>query len=72
METLGKKIWKGSMLMAMDADHMAGGVAVLWNLNSIGISNLRGNHLSLMANFNFLEMRAKGTLVNIYGQSTFP
>ena len=72
MEKLGKKIWKGSRVMATDAVGMVGGAAMLWQPISVDLMEWRANQFSLMANFNFLETGAKGSLVNVYGPSTFP
>ena len=67
-----KKIWKGSRVMATDVDCMEGSIVVLWHQKSIDLLEWRANNFSLMANFKFLETGAKGTLVNVYGPSTFP
>ena len=72
MEKWGHKIWKGSRVMVIDASGMPRGLAILWNPNSICLSEWRANHFSLITNFTILETGAKGTLVNVYGTSSFP
>ena len=72
MKKLRQKIWKGSRVMATDADRMAGGMAVLWRPSIIDLSEWRSNHLSLIAKFKFSGSRIIGTLVNGYGPSAFP
>ena len=71
MEKLGHKIWKGSKVMAINAARMVGGMVVLWHPNSINLTEWRDNKFSLMANFKALDSGAKGTLVNVYGPSTY-
>ena len=51
---------------------MVGGLVVLWKPNSICLSGWRTNHFSLITTFTVLETGAKGTLVNVYGTSSFP
>ena len=72
MEKLGHKIWKGSKVMAIDAARMEGGLAILWQPNSIDLSKWRYNNFSLTAKFKSLDSGTKGTLVNVYGPSAYP
>ena len=58
--------------MATNSNFMAEGVAMLWNQKFIDLVDWRDNNFSLMTNFHFLETRAKGTLVNVYGPKYFP
>ena len=69
MEKLGQKIWKGIRVMAIDVVRMDGGLVVLWCPDTTCLSDLSANQFSLIANFNFLDPREKGTLVNVYGPS---
>ena len=58
--------------MALDASGQSGGVAVLWNLQVVELSNWRANKFSLIEYFHHLVTGMKGTLVNTYGPSSFP
>ena len=58
--------------MALDATRKSGGIAILWLPQVVELSNWRANKFSLLADFQHLVLGAKGTLVNIYGPSSFP
>ena len=72
MEKIRSKIWKGSEVMALDAIEKSGGIAIFWRPHEMDLTNWRANKFSLMADFQHLDFRVKGTLVNIYGPSNFP
>ena len=72
MDKISSKIWKGSLVMALDASGQSGGVAVLWNPQVVELSNWRANKFSLIVDFCHLVTGMKGTLVNTYGPSNFP
>ena len=69
MDKLGQKICKGRKVMAVDSIGMVGGLAILWHLESICLTNWRKNHFLMMESFAFLETGVKGTLMNVYGLS---
>ena len=54
MDKISSKIWKGSLVMALDASGQSGGVAVLWNPQVVELSNWRANKFSLIAYFHHL------------------
>ena len=58
--------------MALDAAGQAGGIAILWLPHVVELSNWRANKFALLVDFHHLESGAEGTLVNIYGPSSFP
>ena len=72
MNKLGQKIWKGRRVMEMNVDHMEGRMVVLWNPITIELYEWWANHFSLMSEFKILGSVIAGTLVNVYGPSTFP
>ena len=72
MIKIGKKIWKGSQVMAMDADAMKGGMAILWHPREVNLLEWRESHFSLIAEFQILASKIRGTIDNIYGPSAFP
>ena len=51
---MGNKIWKGSSILAIDAEGMEGGMMILWNPGMIELSKWHANYFSLMAVFKFL------------------
>ena len=57
--------------MALDAAGKSGGIAILWLPQVVELSNWSINKFSLLEDFHHLVSGAKGTLVNIYGPSSF-
>ena len=72
MIKIRKRIWKGSTVMARDADGMKGGMAILWQLREVYPLEWRAGHFSVITEFQILGSNIIGTLVNIYGPSAFP
>ena len=72
MIKIGKKIWKGSQVMATDKDGMKGGMAILWNPREVNLLEWRASHFSLIAEFQILGSKISKTIANIYGPSAFP
>ena len=58
--------------MALDAAGKSGGIAVLWLPHVVELSNWSANKFSLLEYFHHLVSGVKGTLVYIYGPSSFP
>ena len=38
MQKIGQKIWKGSQVMAVEADGMRGGIAILWREREVDLT----------------------------------
>ena len=58
--------------MDLDADGKSRGIAILWLPQVVELTNWRANKFALLADFHHLVSGVKGTLVNIYGPSSFP
>ena len=43
MEIIRDKIWKGSSIMALDANGKAGGITILWKPNVVYLTEWRAN-----------------------------
>ena len=65
MDKLGQNIWKGSKVMA-------GGLVILWHPDSICLTDWRENNSLIMESFDIIENGVKGTLINVYGPSSYP
>ena len=61
MIKIGKKIWKGSKVMATDVDGMKGGMAILWHPREVDPSEWRAGHFSLIAEFQIIGSEIRGT-----------
>ena len=73
LKRISQRIWKGSSVMATDAEGMAsGGLPSYGNLQFVVLSNWRAICFSLMEDFKILDVGTTGTIANIYGPSTFP
>ena len=72
MEKIRGRIWKSSRSMALDAAGMAGGSAILWKPKIVEIIDCKATHFVLIVDFNLLNLGNKGSLMNIYGPSSFP
>ena len=71
MQKIGQNIWKGSQVMAVEADGMRGGIAILWREREVDPTGCRAGHFSLSADFHIRGSKMRGTIVNIYGPSAF-
>ena len=72
MEKIREKIWKGSKYVALDAIGMPRGCVILWNPNTVDITEWHATKFFLIASFRHLSSGSKGLLMNIYGTSAFP
>ena len=72
LEKTRSKIWKGSKVMDLDATGKLGEIAIFWHPQVVDFTDWRANKFSLMADFQHLDSRVKGTIVNVYGLSSFP
>ena len=72
MQNIGQKIWKGSQVMAIEADGMQGGIAILWREREVDLTGWRAGHFSLSADFHIQGLEMRGTIMNIHGPSAFP
>ena len=50
----------------------AGGIAILWKPEVVGLSSWRANKFSLMGDFHLLDFGVRGSLGNVYGPSSYP
>ena len=58
--------------MELDADGLKRGMAILWQPREVDLLEWRAGHFSLLAEFQILGTKITGTIVNIYGPSSFP
>ena len=58
--------------MALDATKQSGSIAIFCLPQVVDLTNWSTNKFSLMDDFQHLDSGVKGTLVNIYGPSSFP
>ena len=72
LEKIKDQIWKGSHLMALDVVGQSGGVEIFWQPQTMELTDWRANKFKVMEDFYFLDSRVKGSLLNVYGPSSFP
>lgn len=67
IHSLMPKIWKGSQVMAIDANGTSGGIAITWNPNLLNLDNFTSTPHSLSTSFHILGTDLSGFVMNVYG-----
>ena len=67
MSKISKRVWKGSKVVARDAEGATGGFALMWNPNLVSMSNPCSTSFSISGRFQILGSNIKGVVTNVYG-----
>jgi exonuclease III len=62
--------WKQGAAVAVDATGTAGGLAILWNTNSILLENFMATRGSITTDYRLIGSDKPGHLTNVYGPAT--
>jgi hypothetical protein len=62
--------WKQGAAVAIDATGTAGGLAILWNTNSILLENFLATRGSITTDYRLIGSNQPGHLTNVYGPAT--
>ena len=66
LEAIFKKIWKGSNIIAVNANGASGGLSIIWNPQIINLENLQANKNFIQGNFHLVGTDIHGLLTNFY------
>jgi exonuclease III len=61
-----KFFWKGSEMVALDANGVAGGLGILQNQNLVSLSNFVASKNMLSGHFHILGTSIRGVITNVY------
>ena len=67
LQTIKGKFWSGIQVVAIDANRVARGLAMIWRPEMLQISNFRETRCSISAYFWAVISEETGTLTNVYG-----
>ena len=67
MTKISKRVWKGTMVAAHDAEGAAGGLALMWNPNLVSLHNICSTSFSIFGRFQILGTNIQGVVTNVYG-----
>ena len=71
MKDTENRAWRGSKVMAIDAQGTASGLAILWQPEEVSLTNFWATRFSLFADFQICRTFVKGVLTNVYGLRIF-
>ena len=66
MTKISKRVWKGAMVVARDAEGAAGGLALMWNPNLVSLYKLCSTSFSISGRFQILGTNIR-VVTNVYG-----
>ena len=70
LETLLKRIWKGSNVIVVDAMGALGGLVISWKALEITIQDSFATINTISASYQLTRPRCRGQLMNVYGPQT--
>jgi exonuclease III len=70
MDKLLPYCWKQGKVVSIDATGTAGGLAILWNTNTIILDNFITTKWSIMADYRLIGSNRPGHLTNVYGPAS--
>lgn len=67
LEALLEHLWKGSQVVALDAQGASGSMEITWNPYELALSNFLATPNTITSSFHILGTSIHGKLTNVYG-----
>jgi len=66
IDRIRNKIWAGSSSISVDASGASGGLAILWNLQTLSLYDFHATHHLIQASFHLIGTNIHEHLSNVY------